>query len=379
MSVYVIGKEPGISIVAKSLYDSDGLSVIAWDEIFRNSSNGLIINKQDTVILAFNNKKMQQAVKTWILAEFSVCEDNILEKDTIDSFVLPRMKVDRVFSVESNYKGLVLGLSHAKVGILPELVPIQLADLTVSAQDIFYNFETLEYAQKKYGDRLTEIQYTIYDVFDYTYLNYDCSLSNNAISYFEWGGFASEHNFSRNKNVTVSYLEAQKSIMTNCIIDTQIDLVERLFDRNKYIKNQLVWGEDVMNRRWKPCSEELISAYDGDNSLVSKRFEKTIEENTVYLRKTIEMLYRINPNMKIFLIIFPHLPMACKKINEKYSLWKDMFYSYMSSLENKYNVNFLDFKICDEFDDKLYFDDCEHLNYFGARKFTTLLNDVIKW
>lgn len=95
---------------------------------------------------------------------------------------LPLSKVDRVMSnpFHTDYTGMILGISHAEVGVLPQLLHGNFCNLAVSSQDIYYNMKTLKYCMDYYKSKIQNLQYLIFDMFDYSYFNYDTSLCKAA-------------------------------------------------------------------------------------------------------------------------------------------------------------------------------------------------------
>ena len=68
---------------------------------------------------------------------------------------IPAMRADRVMTnpLYAEYEGLILGISHAEVGIAANRMTGNWANLAVSSQDIFYNYKTLEYCIGKYWEK----------------------------------------------------------------------------------------------------------------------------------------------------------------------------------------------------------------------------------
>ena len=379
--IYIIGKEPCVSAIASSLCNYSDIYAILWDESVRNK---VIHFRTDVVVcLAFNNNLLSISVKEWLMVEYGINDNNIIDYKLINRYLFPKMKVDRLYYSKENYQGLIMGLSHANVGILPEMLPVSFANIAVSAQDIFSNYKSLEYLVEKYPERIIDLKYVIYDVFDYTYFNYDCSMSNNALQYyFEWGGFLDSHNFDKNKNYSNNfkyYLNQHESSFSEMINNGVIEFVNSYVLKNEYMDRVGLIEEGFVGNRWRVVSDVEIDEYDGDNSLVNNCFIDTINENDSYFEKTLDLLLKINPDMKICLMILPHLPIACYKIEGKYKTWKELFYDRIETLEKKYRFRFYDYKNCSKISNRVYFYDCEHLNYFGARRFTGLINNEIGW
>lgn len=82
----------------------------------------------------------------------------------------------------THYNGMVLEISHAEVGILPKALNGDFCNLAVSSQDIYYNMKTLKYCIDNYPNKIQDLQYLIFEMYDYTYFNYDVSLSKAASS-----------------------------------------------------------------------------------------------------------------------------------------------------------------------------------------------------
>ena len=121
-----------------------------------------------------------------------------------------------------------------------------------------------------------------------------------------------------------------------------------------------------------------IEEYDYNKSIVQKRFEDTIAENTILFEDIIKTAKAINPNIKIVCILIPRNGLAQKKSAHLYENWKEEFFDIMNSFQEKYGITFWDFKDSEIADRQELFYDISHLNYIGAIKFSEMLAEKLR-
>lgn len=297
------------------------------------------------------------------------------------------MIVDRVLKnpLEKKYEGLILGISHAQCGILSNQMKKKFANLAVSSQDIFYNWKTLEYCLEKYRDKVKDLKYIVFDMYDYNYFNFDISRSRQAISYYKDGGFCGDaHNFAKNNfynnntfENTIMYLQSMKY---EGILEAQVELWEKLFENVHTYNN---YDEFVTNRELskrvhmipKDCNDD----YGTESSIMQRIFENTIQENINSFYHILELAYEWNPKMEIYVLLMPRYVQAEKQERELaiYPKWKEQFYSVICQAQERYQFTFLDWKEHEISYCSNYYEDVSHFNYFGAMKFTEILNNYI--
>lgn len=218
MNILVIGEKLFTDYALQALDDTAHMvDVYYWDgtfgpELFMDSG----INDYDCIVVMFNDDKLSADITSMI--EKIVTNENCTVFNYIlwHKAMLPAMRADLVMSnpLDCSYDGLIMGLSHAEVGILADRLQGNYANLAVSSQDIYYNYKTLEYCIDKYWEKIKNLKHIIIDMYDYEYFNFDTSLAKNIYRYFLWGGYNLDgHNMTRNKIYTNSLEEVRNYLL----------------------------------------------------------------------------------------------------------------------------------------------------------------------
>ena len=75
---------------------------------------------------------------------------------------------------------------------MEELLPGNVLNFCSSSQDIYFKTKVLSSLVEEYYDFVSSARYVIFDLFDYTYFNYDVLLSNECLGYLAYNGFFCE-------------------------------------------------------------------------------------------------------------------------------------------------------------------------------------------
>ncbi|WMJ80690.1 hypothetical protein RBU49_00145 [Clostridium sp. MB40-C1] len=119
------------------------------------------------------------------------------------------------------------------------------------------------------------------------------------------------HNYENNRNFTLTVEEELAKI--NCRIIRPLSVEERnvrdeLFE-NIYGNSQIKMFRDFASpeQRNKTVEKGFNDYCMPDNmpKYGSNRYDKTIEENKIHFEKTLKLLYKINPNIKIYAVMIP--------------------------------------------------------------------------
>ncbi len=343
------------------------------------------ISKANFIIIACDNEASEDIYNK--LVSLEQIKDKVLDFYRIAHASLPRMTADRIMMNKSipHYETVALGLSHAEVGIVPDKMTSPVANLAVGGQDIFYNFEILKYCITKYPGKLANLKNVIIDMFDYTYFNYDTSLSRNAITYFvKSGGILLAHHFDSNKNMTTDFNSVLNSIdyyHYRRVTENQVLIWDKIIVPDIF-GAPLYKGYTTMpflaNRTDKFIPSEGNALSFLNSSLIHKRHPETIKENETLFLSILEFLYALNPEINIHLVLFPQHISSCKDNDHLMEQWKEYFYNKISEYKSTFNnISFHDFKYCDISRNSDLFADIDHLNYEGAILFTQVLNKLI--
>lgn len=191
--VLVIGYGDDMRLATKSIKDR----YLVTEAILRNCPEDanvlsfLYLSSYDYIVIAIEDKQVARNMYGLLKAILDQDSRKVIDFYLLYRAALPPMIVDRVMQnpLKNRYNGMILGISHAKVGILPQLLNGDFCNLSVSSQDIYYNMKTLEYCMNIYANKIQDLEYLIFDMYDYTYFNFDVSLSSySSVKYYSWGG-----------------------------------------------------------------------------------------------------------------------------------------------------------------------------------------------
>lgn len=344
-----------------------------------------VIALADFIIIACDNELSDDIYNS--LINIDIIKDKVLDFYRIAHASLPRMTADRIMLNQAipSYETVVLGLSHAEVGIIPSMMSKPTANLAIGGQDIYYNFENLKYCIEKYPQKFINLKNIIIDMFDYTYFNYDTSLSKNAITYFvKSGGILLAHNFDKNANMTTDFTSVlndieyyhYRRVTKNQVTIWDKIIVPDIFGAPSYKGYTTMPFITNRTNTFSPSDSNAISFL--NTSLIHKKHKETIKENETLFRSLLEFLFCINPEMNIHLVLFPQHISSYQKDDDELMQWKEYFYNKLSEYQKDFkNISLHDYKYCDLSYDSNLFADIDHLNYEGAVIFTKMLDLLV--
>lgn len=355
--------------------------VIFWDNSI-SAADIEAIGRDDSVVIAVRNSEIESFITT-IIKQKGILEDNICYFYNVFKALIPFMRADRamVNPYFESYEGLILGLSHAETGIISDNLCISAANLAISSQDLYYNYQTLKYVIDKYESKIKNLKYIVLDMYKYNYFNFDTSLSKMASVYWSVGGYNKiEHHFSDNHNFSCTFDE-----LISYILKQQYGAIDE-----KAI-NRWCWFFTVdykqldpkyfVNIDWKGrnkvIEENSITTYDYNPNNVRKRFENTISENIDIFNKILRTINEFNPDIKVFVIQMPMYEQAWKNAEQYYGPWKEEFERIINDAKKNYGFSYYDWTQHELSFDKMNWYDTEHLNYIGAMRFTEVINSII--
>ncbi|ADL50498.1 SGNH/GDSL hydrolase family protein [Clostridium cellulovorans] len=342
----------------------------------------------DYIVLGIDNAKVCKGVIEYLIKKYKIESSKIVDFYYFYYNGVPSQKVDRVMQHPNNkdgYNGIILGLSHSEVGINPKYLKANFCNLSVSSQDIYYNLMTLKHCIKNYPDKIKNLRYAIIDMFDYTYFNFDVSLSNKIIHYYSWGGYhKAYHNYLENKRYSPDIndeLSKKNFKIIESLSSQELTLRDELFE-NMYDDTQCKLFNDFpsasnRNKRIEKGFNDFCMP-DHMPKHAKKRYQKTIDENISYFDEILNSLHTINANIKIYIVLIPRYD-AVEEIHRiEYVNWKREFEEIIYKFQQKYQFKYLDFKDYKQIsNNNNFYYDTAHLNYDGATAFTNLLNSHI--
>lgn len=329
--------------------------------------------------------KSSQSVKNILMEEYNVDGSKILEFWKMYNAYVPLMVCDRIMlnPKHRSYDGIICGLSHTEVGVLPDRLNGRFANLSVSSQDIYYQYQTIKYCWETYPNKLKDLKYAVIETHDYHYFNFDTTLGHASYEYLRWGGFNKDkHNFDRNKSYDFTFDQALQHIINNKyanITENEIHLWEA-YCKDVFAYNDFKGfeGNFNVNDRTTIVTDEHINNYLYHRAMVAKVFPETIKENTNILKKLFDLLLSINPDIKIYTVIIPKYIETEERDYELLKQHIPIFEKIMDMLHKEYQFTHLDFKkISDISQHRNFYYDAGHLNIFGANELTKMLNNII--
>ncbi|MDE7017646.1 MAG: SGNH/GDSL hydrolase family protein [Lachnospiraceae bacterium] len=386
--VLVIGYGDDMRLATKSIKDR----YLVTEAILRNcpeDANVLscpCLSSYNYIVIAIEDKQAARNMHGLLKAILDQDSRKVIDFYLLYRAALPSMTVDRVMKnpLKNRYNGIILGISHAQVGILPQLLNGDFCNLSVSSQDIYYNMKTLEYCMNTYANKIQDLKYLIFDMYDYTYFNYDVSLSrHSSVRYYSWGGYTlDQHHFDEIKSFDFTFDDYMNLLSEKRYADideAQIDLWDTLFE-NVYAGNGFKDFDSTQNLhfRLKTVSDKEIKEFHANASVVKNIFQESIRENIEHFCHLLELAYSINPNIKICCILMPRYCETWSRIKTEFVAWKEVFYNIMEELQNRYTFTFLDLTEHEIARRRECYADASHLNYYGAIEFTKLLNSLIQ-
>lgn len=381
---YLISTNEDIVCVSECVKESDPFDIIIFWENGTEAVEIERIHSTDQIIVALRDAASAALICEY-LRQKGVDACNLIDFYRVYDMSIPAMKADRVMQnpFREQYEGIILGISHAEVGILAEALEHPAANLAVSSQDLFYNYMTLKYVFEHYGEKLCNLQYLIIDMYKYNYFNFDVSKSKMAYPYYSmYGGFVKHpHNFCDNHNFRFSFEEmcdhiAQQHLMG--ITEEQLEIWESLFYVSPASRRpQMYENTPDIHKRNRIVTDDIINTYNYSPSNVIHRFEDTIRENCRIFEDILALAREFYPDIRIYVLQMPLLKESWDIAREFYLPWKEEFERIIREAQKKYDFDYWDMTEHELSKNRLYWTDTEHLNYLGAIRFTEYLNDLI--
>lgn len=290
-------------------------------------------------------------------------------------------RFQRVMNRKLNQKldGLVLGISHGMVGIVEGKMPGKVCNLCYSSQDIYFNYLTLKKCYEQYYYEIKDLKYVVIDMFDYFYFNFDTILSGAFDSFFEASGFLCEERSPWNKVQSVQQIN---EILIDIWQEGKTAWEQKLFseffpyarerDRGVYKENTVydarLADSEILKFKSSPKVPELES----------KIFHHTIQFQVDNMVKLFLLLKKIQPQIRIFLVLLPKYKVVEDFEKSLNWTWKTFFMNIIGELKKDFAFELLDFKDYEEISaHKENYRDLTHLGPDGAVRFTEHLSDLL--
>ena len=369
--------------VSQSLREDNLFDVVVLWENVNEAVEVDRIQSHDSVVVAIKDRPARELVLD-CLRQKGIPNHMLLDFFGIYNANIPFMVADRVMSnpFYELYEGIILGLSHAEVGIISDNLKIPFANLAVSSQDLFYDLETFQYVLDKYASKLRNLRYLVVDMYKYNYFNFDVSRSKMAYLYYSIGGFHKHpHHFDKNPFIHMPFENLIYQILNDkfgAFTDQNIKLWNNLFEVKKELMNARFYSNyPELHTRNKIVSEREIEEYNYHPSNVMKHFSDTMAENEQIFRMILKKAKEWNPNMRIIILQMPMLREGWERSKQYYEPWKAEFESIMNRLKKEVDFEYFDLTKHALSEERSNWYDVEHLNYLGALRFTDYLNGLL--
>nr|WP_207715353.1 D-alanyl-lipoteichoic acid biosynthesis protein DltD [Clostridium saccharoperbutylacetonicum] len=264
----------------------------------------------------------------------------------------------QLYNNRENVEGIITGISYAEKGINEKVLIKNFNKLTRHSQDLYYDYNLVNYAIDKYKEEMKNLKYVIISLSYYSF-EYDMSLSamkGKVQAYYK--AIGKEHHL----------LDIDRYLSET---ENNEYIVKEVFHLDIYGYPKVKWNITSSDKKIDLVNEE----YGKRQALLdcNKNYYETVKENTEILQKYLQLLK--DNNIKPIIVVCP-----VSKYYSKYFLqsMKEEFYSIINKVKEQYSFQFLDY-----FNNKLFEDsdfyDVSHLNEIGAEKFTRILNKDIIW
>jgi len=387
MKVLIIKLKSDANDYTKNI-KADECTVIVWDDIRDYTVlEREALNSYDYIVVAIANIK--PAVDICDFLGNKISAEKIINYYYAVEGAAPFMRVERLMKGNDSYDGIILGISHAEVGIVPELLNESFCNLAISSQDLFYNLQTLKYCIENYPDKFNGLHTVIIDLFDYTYFNFDTSLASVAGPYFcSYRGYnMNPHHFNENKNYSFSYNDLVCKLANDSkdyCKKGNLSALEQVYDIDAVVseycseRTKMNGDINIPSRMQHYVFDEQTEGRSFGNGLINRPHPDTIDENVLILDELLKLVYSINPDMRVIFLLLPQYIEHTRLQEAGMQMWKELFAEVIKSAEDLYGVEYYDFKYFEEIaNDPYCFHDFSHLNFYGAMKFTECLNRVI--
>ena len=179
LKIGIIGDKEGIRNVYNAIRYPQliGASYVYDNEMIEKAETGFL-DGWEIIVVAFVNGTLGEAIIP-IIKLYRGNSAVILDYYKLRQVSRPRLVADIAMNnpYYENYEGLILGMSHAEVGIIPGRLQLgNVANLAVPSQDLYYNLKTFEYCLSNYPEKISGIRNVIIDMYDYSYFNFDSSM-----------------------------------------------------------------------------------------------------------------------------------------------------------------------------------------------------------
>ncbi|GEM_PF-86019 len=243
---------------------------------------------------------------------------------------------------------LITGLSYAEVGIDCDKLSMPSCNISLSGQDIFYDYHITKYLLK-FNSVKNNIKQICICMGYYTF-DYDLSLADNA--------FTRIHRYYYTLGETHHY--------DNVI---NLKLCNSIYKSKNYEQDYLNYHKLKLNTvlNCENIEQEKVA-----QKQANMNYPETVVENKYIFELYLKML--LQHDVKVTILILPTSKYYYKHFNNNYQ--KNKFYEIINEFKKIYNFNVIDYFDSEIFKDDDFWD-YSHLNQKGALKFTNILEEKL--
>lgn len=287
------------------------------------------------------------------LINLGVKPNKILRFYKFYDFYLETLKnrVDR-FNNDENIECIITGISYTRCAIKEEILLKKTAMFALESQDLYYDYKIAKYLIEQ---KVQDIKYVIIGLCYYTF-QYDMSLSkkrDRVMLYYDILKIV--HNFHQSELFLKEY-KVEKEILNK--------LIKKKDSLYMFNMSNNILTEGITNSNYGAKMAIMDS---------NKNYPKTVLENKNILKEYLQFLNKHNIEP---IIVIPPTSSSYSTFFSKEI--ENEFQQIILQLQQKNKFQYIDCFRNENFNDKDFYDP-SHLNKNGAIKFTSILNDKIRW
>lgn len=330
--------------------------------------------KFDYILIALQERKVAWEIKQLLINDYGINERKVIPF----SIYAKNEIVENMMVVKNDVDGIILGNSHAYHGYQIDYLDGRFVNLSCPSQDIYYNYKVFE---KYCGNVTKNLNYLVFDLYDYNIFNSDISLTKWLFIYIYEGGVKCKGNFDRNIHYSKSFEEElfKTYYMITELSQEDAKSMDLIF--GNYVNPILMEKiNNTANNNWNIIKKDAslpVNKFLED--IVLKRFDDTIEENIEIIENLIQLVRDKSPDCKIIFTLLPRYITMEKVLSKFMKAWMESFEDIVLKLQKKYGVYFINYKNrLDISENNYFFGDICHLNTIGGRCITSILNEDLK-
>lgn len=324
----------------------------------------------DYIIITIQEKKTSWEVYNMLVNDYKIPCNYIIPFYVYANYELCDIKIKNCNL--DKLQGLIFGNSYAECGFMEEELSVPFLNLAVSAQDIYYNYQTFKKCITNYGNKIKNLHYVIIDLYDYYYFNLDTSMTICAVDYICWGGYLDAHNFKKNHNYQKTFSE---ELFDMSYIWERPQIMYELFENFDVRRNDL-----HVTSRWRHIEKKNgLTSGPIIGSPVLKRSEETIKENVKLLDLFLKDIRNFSADIKIIFTLIPRYVEMERATEIVMKSWKEEFNLIINDFCDRYDALFWNYKNRKELSENhMFYYDVEHMNTVGGRALSAILNEDLK-